>query len=278
MTRCGTSDTVRPSRAPGHRARRRAGGDRDQGEIELAGVCQLELQPEARCKAEAQPRAQRQRGLAIAERRTGCERGAPAWLVRGLRAERRRKRQRHDRHDRRSRNPPTEGRAFSPAGAAEGRALLLPDVDHCGVISRKQILLLLAPAPLRIVSRPSLTATVDVPSIQRVDVVGVPLTIRTPSTVVRNTLSMFDARPTRRGRGTPVRYGDLPDRVGVGRLLQVRQRVVALVGRVRGVAIPRLRRVVDGPAVGLAVAAAGVDEAAVDQVAGGHRRRPRAGS
>jgi len=57
-----------------------------------------------------------------------------------------------------------------------------------GVISRKQILLLPAPAPLRIVSLPSLTATVAVPSIQRVDVDGVPLTTRTPSAATRKTL------------------------------------------------------------------------------------------
>ena len=45
------------------------------------------------------------------------------------------------------------------------------------------------------VSRPSVTTTVDVPSSHRVDVVGVPLTTSTPSAVVRNTLSKFEASP-----------------------------------------------------------------------------------
>src|SRR5262245_51703905 len=45
---------------------------------------------------------------------------------------------------------------------------------YCGVITTKQILLLLDPAALLIVSRPSVTVTVDVPSIQRVALVGVP--------------------------------------------------------------------------------------------------------
>jgi hypothetical protein len=62
-------------------------------------------------------------------------------------------------------------------------------------MSTKQILLLLAPLPLRIVSLPSVTVTVDVPSIHRVVVVGVPFTVSTPSTVIRNTLSMFVASP-----------------------------------------------------------------------------------
>ena len=70
----------------------------------------------------------------------------------------------------------------------------LPERYGC-VISTKQILLLLAPAPLRIVRRPSVTVTVDVPSIQRVVVVGVPVTVRTPSTVIRNTLSKAVASP-----------------------------------------------------------------------------------
>ena len=48
------------------------------------------------------------------------------------------------------------------------------------VISTKQILLLLAPAALRIVSRPSVTATVELPSIHRVDDEGVPLAVSTP--------------------------------------------------------------------------------------------------
>ena len=39
------------------------------------------------------------------------------------------------------------------------------------------------------------TVTVDVPSIQRVVVVGVPLTVSTPSTVVRNTPSKWLGSP-----------------------------------------------------------------------------------
>ena len=48
---------------------------------------------------------------------------------------------------------------------------------------------------VRIVSRPSVTVTVEVPSIQRVEVVGVPLTVSTPSTFSRNTLSKCRASP-----------------------------------------------------------------------------------
>ena len=51
------------------------------------------------------------------------------------------------------------------------------------MISTKQILFAVAPAPLLIVSRPSVTVTVDVPSTQRDALFDVPLTVSTPSTV-----------------------------------------------------------------------------------------------
>ena len=80
------------------------------------------------------------------------------------------------------------------------------DLD-CRLSSTKHILLLLAPAPLRIVSRPSVTVTVAVPSIHRVPVVGVPVTTSTPSAVVLNTLSKWVASPdtmrTSRCRSAP---------------------------------------------------------------------------
>jgi hypothetical protein len=65
----------------------------------------------------------------------------------------------------------------------------------------KLTLLLLAPLPLLIVRRPSVTVTVAVPSIQRVAEVGVPLTTGTPSTLTRNTLLTWLGSPlTRRTR------------------------------------------------------------------------------
>ena len=59
----------------------------------------------------------------------------------------------------------------------------------------KQILLFCAPAPFVTVSLPSVTVTVLVPSIQRVLVVGVPLTVRTPSAATRNTPSKWFGSP-----------------------------------------------------------------------------------
>src|SRR5262245_32788186 len=64
-----------------------------------------------------------------------------------------------------------------------------------GMTSTKLILLFDAPEPLLIVSRPSATLTLTQPSNQRVDVVGVPLTARTASTLVRKTLSVWLGSP-----------------------------------------------------------------------------------
>src|SRR5688500_4305374 len=63
------------------------------------------------------------------------------------------------------------------------------------LISRKHSLLLLAPVPLEIVSRPSLTATVTFPSNHRVLPDGVPDTASTPSARTRNTLSVWLGSP-----------------------------------------------------------------------------------
>src|SRR5438477_12345422 len=58
-----------------------------------------------------------------------------------------------------------------------------------GLISMNEILLLLEPVALEMVSRPSATVTVLVPSTQRLEVVGVPSTVRTPSTLILKMLS-----------------------------------------------------------------------------------------
>ena len=49
----------------------------------------------------------------------------------------------------------------------------------------KQTLLFFEPVPLLTVNRPSLTVTVRVPWTQREELVGVPETVRTPSTLIR---------------------------------------------------------------------------------------------
>src|SRR5687768_17087763 len=59
----------------------------------------------------------------------------------------------------------------------------------------KQILLLLAPAPLLIVNRPSATFTVTLPSNQRTVLLGVPETASTPSALIRYTLSWWLGSP-----------------------------------------------------------------------------------
>ena len=55
---------------------------------------------------------------------------------------------------------------------------------YCRVISTKQILFAVAPGALRIVSRPSETVTVAVPSTHRDALVDVPLTVKTLSTAI----------------------------------------------------------------------------------------------
>ena len=66
------------------------------------------------------------------------------------------------------------GVATRSVGAAETPPVL-------GVISMNAILLLTAPVPLVTVSRPSLTVTLAVPSMNRLPLVGVPLTTLVPS-------------------------------------------------------------------------------------------------
>src|SRR5262249_42874664 len=62
---------------------------------------------------------------------------------------------------------------------------LQPGEAPARVISMKQILLFAAPGPFVTVRRPSVTVTVRVPSNQRVAPVGFPLTVGTPSTLIR---------------------------------------------------------------------------------------------
>ena len=68
-----------------------------------------------------------------------------------------------------------------PAGPFCVRVLLRRDLDEADLVVARA-------APFAIVRRPSLTVTVVVPSTQRLEV-GVPLTVSTPSAVIRNTLS-----------------------------------------------------------------------------------------
>jgi len=75
-----------------------------------------------------------------------------------------------------------------PSGR-RGSGTPAPGREEGQEISMKQILLFEAPAPFVTVSLPSLTVTVDVPSSHRVEDVGVPATVATPSTLRRNTLS-----------------------------------------------------------------------------------------
>src|SRR5437870_5016055 len=71
-------------------------------------------------------------------------------------------------------------RPVDPAGV--WRFTRMP-LSSTGLISMKSSLLLTAPAALVMVSRPSLTITVLVPSKKRLPLVGLPLTTSTPSTL-----------------------------------------------------------------------------------------------
>ena len=127
----------------------------------------------------------------------------------------------------------------------------------------------MAPGPFVIVSRPSFTVTVAVASNQRVELLGVPLStsstfgVQSEDAVEVSRVARDDAHRVR-----PVRERDLPARVRVRRLLQVGERVVALVGGVRGVAVARLRRVVGVPAEALASRAKPEDRSRVREIAG----------
>ena len=90
---------------------------------------------------------------------------------------------------------------------------------------------MLDPPALRTVSRPSVTVTVEVPSTQRVEVVGVPFTVRMPSTDVRNTLSKCSGIPGDDADDVAAgRDSDLPYPIRVLGFLQMSERVVALIG------------------------------------------------
>ena len=142
-------------------------------------------------------------------------------------------------------------------------------------ISTKQSLLFGRPRePFVTVNRPSLTVTVDVPSIQRVAASGSAdrehaLDVQPEDAVEVARVAGHDAH----GVGA-VRHRDSQDCVRVDRLLQVGERVVSLVGGVRGVPVARLRRVVGVPAVALAVARSPYTAPVSAQVPPGPALRP----
>ena len=116
----------------------------------------------------------------------------------------------------------------------------------------KQILLLTAPFPLFTVNLPSLTVTVCIPSIQRFELVGVPVMMRTPSALIAKVLSVKSASPATM-RTVYVPFGTAISQRNSA-LFHVGQRVVSLVWRDGVVVVARVDAVVGVPAVGQPVA------------------------
>ena len=94
---------------------------------------------------------------------------------------------------------PSRSLIVSPSASIESRApgsrKANPVKPVAGVISIKQISLFLAPEPLVMVNRPSLTVMSRVPEIHRVELVGVPETVRSPSALMRYVLLKLDGSP-----------------------------------------------------------------------------------
>src|SRR6185503_12481378 len=80
---------------------------------------------------------------------------------------------------------PLEDRSSSVSLIPSSVAAIAAGAGTAGVMSMKQILLLLAPVPSLRVNRPSLTVMVLLPEIHRVELLGVPETTRSPSMFMR---------------------------------------------------------------------------------------------